>query len=237
MTPHISAPDGAFAPVVLMPGDPLRAKYIAETYLENPTLVTDVRNVLGYTGTYKGRPVSVMASGMGMPSIGIYAFELFTAYGVEAIIRIGSAGSYDETLKPRDVILATDAYSRSSFARVQSGDERDIMLPDADLNRTIIEAARRLDIPVSEGRICSSDVFYSLEGGRDWREVHENYGCRCVEMEAFALFHLAAKLGKKAACMLTISDSLVTGEELTSTERQTSFNLMMRVALEAAVTE
>ena len=237
MTPHISAPDGAFAPVVLMPGDPLRAKYIAETYLENPVLVTDVRNVLGYTGTYKGHPVSVMASGMGMPSIGIYSFELFTGYGVEAIIRIGSAGSYDATLKPRDVILAADAYSRSSFARVQSGDERDIMLPDADLNRAIIEAAQRLDIPVSEGRICSSDVFYALEGGRDWHEVHDNYGCLCVEMESFALFHIAEKLGKKAACMLTISDSLVTGEELTSAERQTSFNQMMQVALEAAIAE
>ena len=159
-TPHISAENGAFAKTVLMPGDPLRAKFIAETFLENPKLVTSVRNIYGYTGTYNGKEVSVMASGMGMPSIGIYSYELFTQYGVETIIRIGSAGSYTEDLKVYDVVLAESSYSESSFAKTQNGCEDTVLYPSKETNERILAAAEKLEIPCKVARIHSSDVFY-----------------------------------------------------------------------------
>ncbi len=232
-TPHNGAEKGQIAKTVLMPGDPLRAKFIAETFLENAELVTSVRNVLGYTGTYKGKPVSVMASGMGMPSIGIYSYELFKFYDVDAIIRIGSAGAYTADLKLYDVVLASAAYSESSFARVQNGETADTLYPSEDLNDRLRAAAKALDIPLHEGVIHSSDVFYH-EGTDYLSVVRDEKHCVAVEMESFALFHNARVLGKKAACLLTISDSFVTPEITTAEERQKSFTNMMKIALEAA---
>ena len=233
-TPHNGAENGAFAKTVLMPGDPLRAKFIAENFLENPKLVTSVRNVLGYTGTYNGKEVSVMASGMGMPSIGIYSFELFTQYGVETIIRVGSAGAYTEDLDIYDVVLAESAYSESSYAKTQNGCEDDVMYPSKEVNDNILAAAEKLGVPCKEARIHSSDVFYQDANRGSFTRYPENFGAKCVEMESFALFHNANVLGKKAACILTISDSLVTHQETSSDERQNAFTSMMKIALEAA---
>lgn len=233
-TPHNGAENGAFAKTVLMPGDPLRAKFIAENFLENPKLVTSVRNVLGYTGTYQGKPVSVMASGMGMPSIGIYSYELYTLYGVETIIRVGSAGAYTEDLNVFDVVLAESAYSESNFAKVQNGCEDDVMYPSRETNDRILAAAKKLDIPCKEIRIHSSDVFYQDASRGSYERYPNEHGAKCVEMESFALFHNAKVLGKKAACILTISDSFVTKQEVDAEGRQNSFTAMMKIALEAA---
>ena len=235
-TPHNEAAQGAFAKTVLMPGDPLRAKFIAETFLENPRLVTDVRGMLGYTGTYQGRPVSVMGSGMGMPSIGIYSYELYTQYGVENIIRIGSAGSYTEKAKLFDVLLATGAYSESNYAAVQSGDTDSTQRPSETLNAALRRSAAAQGIPLIEGVIHSSDVFYRQPSDQKptyWEILRDEKGCLAVEMESFALFHNAKVLGKNAACLLTISDSFVSPEITTAEQRQTSFTAMMKVALGA----
>ena len=233
-TPHIGAENGAFAKTVLMPGDPLRAKFIAETFLENPKLVTSIRNVYGYTGTYNGKEVSVMASGMGMPSIGIYSYELFSKYGVETIIRVGSAGSYAEDLNIYDVVIAESAYSESNFAKAQNGCEDKILYPAKETNERLLAAAEKLEIPCKVARIHSSDVFYEDANRGGYQRHLRNYGAKCVEMESFALFHNANVLGKKAACILTISDSLVTKEEVDAEGRQNSFTSMMKIALEAA---
>ena len=225
-TPHNRANPGDFAKTVLMPGDPLRAKFIAETFLENPRLVTDVRGMLGYTGTYQGHPVSVMGSGMGMPSIGIYSYELYSQYGVENIIRIGSAGSYTEKAKVFDVVLATGAYSESNYAVTQK--------PSEELNNALRASAKKQGIPLIEGTIHSSDVFYREDSGARptyWEVLRDEKGCLAVEMESFALFHNARVLGKRAACLLTISDSFVSPEITTAEQRQTSFTAMMKVAL------
>ena len=235
-TPHNRAENGDFAKTVLMPGDPLRAKFIAETFLENPRLVTDVRGMLGYTGTYQGRPVSVMGSGMGMPSIGIYSYELYTQYGVENIIRIGSAGSYTENAKLFDVLLATGAYSESNYAAVQSGDTDSTQRPSETLNAALRRSAAAQGIPLIEGVIHSSDVFYRQPSDQKptyWEILRDEKGCLAVEMESFALFHNAKVLGKNAACLLTISDSFVSPEITTAEQRQTSFTAMMKVALGA----
>ncbi len=235
-TPHNRAEKGDFARTVLMPGDPLRAKFIAETFLESPRLVTDVRGMLGYTGTYQGRPVSVMGSGMGMPSIGIYSYELYTQYGVENIIRIGSAGSYTDKAKLFDVLLSTGAYSESNYAVTQSGDTDEIQRPSEALNDALRRSAAAQDIPLIEGVIHSADVFYrepSDEKPAYWERLRDEKGCLAVEMESFALFHNAKVLGKNAACLLTISDSFVSPEITTAEQRQTSFTAMMKVALGA----
>ena len=198
-TPHNRANPGDFAKTVLMPGDPLRAKFIAETFLENPRLVTDVRGMLGYTGTYQGHPVSVMGSGMGMPSIGIYSYELYSQYGVENIIRIGSAGSYTEKAKVFDVVLATGAYSESSYAVTQSGDTDDIQKPSEELNNALRASAKKQGIPLIEGTIHSSDVFYREDRGARptyWEVLRDEKGCLAVEMESFALFHNAKVAGQ-----------------------------------------
>lgn len=234
-TPHISAPDGAFAKTVLMPGDPLRAKLLAERFLENAQLVTSVRNVFGYTGTYKGKPVSVMASGMGMPSIGIYSHELYTAYGVENIIRIGSAGSYTERLKLKDIVLADSAYSDSSYAKVHNGVEEPVLFPSAHINEVIEQTAKELGIGVHTGRVYSSDVFYGGPASPSWQEIRDTSASDCVEMESFALFQNANVLGKGAACLLTISDTFIGEEKLTAEERQESFLEMLRLAVESAI--
>lgn len=233
-TAHISANKGEIAKVVLMPGDPLRAKFIAETFLEDVKQFNEVRNMFGYTGTYKGVEISVMGSGMGMPSIGIYSYELYTQYGVEAIIRIGSAGSYSEKAHVYDVVLADSAFSESSFAKVGFGYDDNILLPSKDLNALLLEKAADLNIPVVSGRIHSSDVFYR-DSGMTWEMIRDEYEVLCVEMESFALFANAKHLDKKAACILTISDSFVTNEVTSADERQNSFTHMMEVALEAAI--
>jgi len=234
-TPHNQANVGEIASKVLMPGDPLRAKYIAEHFLENAKLVNQVRNMLAYTGTYKGQPVTVMASGMGMPSIGIYSYELYANYGVEQIIRIGSTGSYVPELKLRNVVLAESVWSQSSYARVQNGYDKEIILPSQELNDKILKAAERVQIPLVLTRVHSSDVFYKESHMESFREIHARTGCTCVEMESFALFHNANVLGKKAACLLTVSDSLCTQEITTAEERQNTFTDMMKVALEACL--
>ena len=234
-TPHNSANPGDFAKTVLMPGDPLRAKFVAENFLENAKLVTSVRNVLGYTGTYKGVPVSVMASGMGMPSIGIYSYELYTQYGVENIIRIGSAGSYNAELNVLDVCMADSAFSESSFARVQGGCKKKILRPSKQINQMITKKAAELNIPCKKVRVHSSDVFYSQPEMGSWQALRDRTGSDCVEMESFALFHNANMLGKQAACLLTISDSFVTKQELSADDRQNAFAEMMKLALETAI--
>lgn len=234
-TPHIAAAPGQVASTVLMPGDPLRAKFIAENFLENPELFNNVRGMLGYTGTIDGKPVSVMGSGMGMPSIGIYSYELFTQYQVEQIIRIGSAGAYSEKLKIYDVLLATEAYSESSYAATQNGYQGNTILPDATLTEKLRKSADRLKISLQEGMIHSSDVFYRAEeeGRPYWQDLRDEKGCLAVEMESFALFHNAAVTGKKAACILTISDSFVENAVTTSQEREQNFGEMVKIALGA----
>lgn len=234
-TPHNQAKPGEIAPGVLMPGDPLRAKFIAETFLEEAELVNTVRNMFAFTGKYKGQEVTVMASGMGMPSMGIYSYELFSVYGVEQIIRIGSAGACVPELKIGDVILADGAWSESTFARTQNGYDKDVILPSPELNTHIQEAAKKLRIPLTVARVHSSDVFYCESNVDDYKVIYEKHKCVCTEMESFALFHNARVLGKKAACLLTISDSLVTGESASPMERQTAFTDMMKIALEACL--
>ena len=235
-TPHIAAEPGDFAKTVLMPGDPLRAQFIAETFLQDVRQVTAVRGMLGFTGTYEGRPISVMGSGMGMPSIGIYSYELFKFYGVENIIRIGSAGSYTDKAKLFDVVLASGAVSESSYAKTQSGFEGHITFPSRSLNEKLKASAAKQGIPLIEGNIHSSDVFYrqpSDEKPTYWEKLRDEQGCVCVEMESFALFANAQILGKNAACLLTISDSFVSPEVTTAEQRQKSFTDMMKVALGA----
>ena len=235
-TPHIAAQPGDFAKTVLMPGDPLRAQFIADTFLQDVRQVTAVRGMLGFTGTYEGRPISVMGSGMGMPSIGIYSYELFKFYGVENIVRIGSAGSYTDKAKLFDVVLAAGAVSESSYAKTQSGFEGHITFPSRELNEKLRASAQKLGIPLIEGNIHSSDVFYRQPSDAKptyWEKLRDEQGCVCVEMESFALFANAQVLGKHAACLLTISDSFVSPEITTAEQRQKSFTDMMKVALGA----
>ena len=231
-TPHNQAKFGEIAKNVLMPGDPLRAKFIVETFLENIKLVNSVRNMLAYTGEYKGKEITVMASGMGMPSIGIYSYELYSQYGVENIVRVGSAGAYTDKLNLFDVVLAESAWSESSFAKTQNGYDKDTTYPDGELNEKIIETAKKLNIPLHLEKIHSSDVFYTEPNVDGYKEINAKHGCECVEMESFALFHNAKILGKKAACLLTISDSFTSEQKATPEERQTAFINMMKIALE-----
>lgn len=230
-TPHISAKENEIAKLVIMPGDPLRAKFIAETYLEDVVQVNAVRNMFGFTGTYQGKRVTVMGSGMGMPSIGIYSYELFKFYDVDAIVRVGSAGSYTKDLNIYDVVLSTSCYSESTYAKVASNYEDEIAYPTQALNDKLEAIANELNIPVHKTRIHSSDVFYREANAVSFEQVRDEKGCGCVEMESFALFSNAHVLGKQAACLLTISDSLVTHELTTAEERQNSFTKMMEIAL------
>jgi purine-nucleoside phosphorylase len=232
MTPHIEAKKEEIAKIVLMPGDPLRAKHIAETYLEDYQLVNQVRGMYAYTGFYKGTRITVMASGMGMPSIGIYSYELFKFYDVDTIIRIGSAGAYVKELNLYDILLVEDCYSESSYANTQNHCIDSIMKSNEEVNQIILKTANHLRMNIQVGRAHSSDVFY--KENNNFKELVQKYDCKAVEMESFALFHNANVLHKKATCLLTISDSFITNEETTSTERQNSFNEMIELALESA---
>lgn len=233
-TPHIEVKEKSeIAKTVLMPGDPLRAKFIAENFLENVKQFNGVRNMFGYTGTYKGKPISVMGSGMGMPSIGIYSYELFAFYDVENIIRIGSCGAYAKELNLYDVILVDECWSESTYALVQSGYNKSTINASAVLNDKADKVAKELNIPIHRGCIHSSDVFYR-QNFDSYKEIRDLHGCIAVEMESFALFANAKVLGKSATCLLTVSDSLVTGALTTSEERQSAFTKMMSIALELA---
>lgn len=231
MTAHNEAKINEIAKTILMPGDPLRAKYIAETYLKDIKLVNQVRGMLAYTGTYKGKLLTIMASGMGMPSIGIYSYELFKFYNVDNIIRIGSAGSYVKELNVKDLVIVDNAYSDSSFAYVQNGFLLNHIESDRSIDEVIKKTANEHNINIKMENIYSSDVFYHDKDV----EFAKKYDLKAVEMESFALFHNAKILNKKAACLLTISDSFVTKEEMTSEERQNSLNDMIILALESAI--
>lgn len=235
MTPHNNAKIEDIAKTVLMPGDPLRAKFIAENFLENPRLVNNVRNVFAYTGTYKGVPVTVMASGMGMASIGIYSYELYKFYGVENIVRIGSAGSYVDELKVHDVVLSSEAFSDSTYAEVQNGCMDKRLLPSSELNEVVLRKAAELGINCKLARVHSSDCFYTDPSMGGYEQLRERTQTDCVEMEAFALFANANYLGKRATCLLTISDSFTHKIAISAEERQNSFTTMMRLALESAI--
>jgi len=232
-TPHNTASKGDIAKTVLMPGDPLRAKYIAERYLDGLFQFNSSRGMLGYTGTYRGKLVSVMGSGMGIPSVGIYSYELYSEYGTDSIIRLGSAGGYSPGLDLYDVVLALDAYSESTYAKCQSGFEGDLTTASEGLTGRLRESASRLGIAVTEGRVHSTDVFYrSLKcEPAYWERIRDERGCIAVEMESFGLFHNAAVAGKEAACLLTISDLLYGTEETTAVERERCFTAMMDIAL------
>lgn len=232
-TAHNSAKTGEFARTVLMPGDPLRARFIAQSFLSDARLVNDVRGIQGYTGDYKGKPVSVMASGMGMPTIGIYTYELFNFYGVEQIIRVGSAGMIRQDLKLRDVVAGMSAYSNSNYGS-QFGFHGNLA-PCADfgLLQEACQAAKRIGVTLQAGPVFSSDIFYD-ESIPPASEVLEKLGVLCVEMETYALYLNAARAGKKALALLTISDNPKTGEGLSSLERQQTFTQMMEIALEIA---
>lgn len=233
-TAHISAPEGAFAKTVLMAGDPLRAKFVADTYLTDARMVTSVRNMYGFTGLYKGKPVSVMGSGMGMPSIGIYSWELYSVYGVENIIRFGSAGSYTDSLRLMDVVLARSAYSDSTYALMQNGCTDKILLPSPALNSHIQSTADALHIPLKTAAVHSSDVFYTDDNRETYLQIRRRTRTDCVEMESFALFHNANALHRQAATLLTISDSFCSKEHISAQQRQTALLTMIELALESA---
>ena len=229
-TPHITAKEGDFARTVLMPGDPLRARFIAETYFENPVLVNNTRGVQGYTGTYKGKRVSVMASGMGMPSIGIYSYELFNFYGVDNIIRVGTAGGIGDNVKLRDVVMGMSAYTNSSFGR-QFFDGNVAPCCSFKLLDAAVASARSMGIEPNVGALYSSDIFYDEAGGAG---KLKKLGVLAVEMEAAALYLNAARAGKNALAICTISDHIFTGEALPAEERQIGFTQMMEIALDIA---
>lgn len=231
MTPHNEAKKEDIAKIVLMPGDPLRAKYIAEKFLENIKLVNSVRGMFAYTGEYRGKKVTIMAHGMGIPSIGIYTYELYKFYDVDYIIRIGSCGAYEETLKVLDTILVDNSYSESTYAKVQNGSTYNIISGSKQLNDKIKNVAKNLDLPLKICNVHSTDVFY-----RDCESEYKEYNCLAVEMEAFALFHNANIFNKKAACLLTVTDTLYSSDKLSAKQRETALNDMIKLALETALT-
>lgn len=239
-TAHIKAEKGDFGKTVLMPGDPLRAKFIAETFLENPALVNNVRGVQGYTGTYKGTKISVMASGMGMPSIGIYSFELYNFFGVENIMRIGSAGALTEGIALRDIVMGMGACTNSNYACNFNLPGTYAPICSFEMLRACVETAESLGLKYKVGNILSSDTFYRdapmrESGGLPDCEWGEKMGVMAVEMEAAALYMNAARYGKRALAICTISDNLIEHTGCTAEERQNSFTDMMKLALETAV--
>ncbi|MBM7700101.1 purine-nucleoside phosphorylase [Kurthia huakuii] len=234
MSIHINAKDGEIADIVLLPGDPLRAKFIAETFLENPVQYNDVRNMFGYTGTYKGHRVSVQGTGMGVPSISIYATELLKDYGCKKLIRVGTAGALKRDVKVRDVVLAQGATTDSKMNEIQFGGLDYAPIADFDLLLKAYNAGKEAGLNLRVGNVYTADLFY---GEKNPNDLLADYGVLAVEMETAALYTLAAKYNAQALAVLTISDHLITGEVTTSEERQTTFKEMMVVALEAAIAE
>ena len=232
MSTHINAPDGAIAEAVLLPGDPLRAKFIAETFLQDAKCYNEVRGMYGFTGTYNGKKVSVQGTGMGQPSISIYVNELFRFYGVKKAIRVGTCGAIQKDIALRDVILAQGACSDSAMNTGRFKGMHYAPIADYSLLSTAEKKARELGLNVNVGLCISSDVFYDDE--ETWK-LWAEYGVMGVDMEAAELYTLAAKYGRKALAVLTVSDNIATGEETNAAERQTSFNTMMEIALEAAI--
>ena len=231
MTPHNNAKKEDIANIVIMPGDPKRVEFIKDNYLDNPVLVNDVRYALCYTGTYKGKKVSVMASGMGMPSMSIYAYELFEFYDVETIIRVGSCQSRDKTIDLSDLILATSSYTDSNISKSYSNEDINISYPSKDINNKILETAKKINQNINQGQIWTSDLFY-----KDF-ELDNEYTKNSIglEMETFALFYLANKLNKKAASILTVSDSAFNSKVLTPEEREKTFKNAINLALESII--
>lgn len=230
-TPHISADEGAFAKTVLLPGDPLRAKRIAETYFDDPAQVTDVRNMLGFTGTYKGTPISAMGTGMGVPSASIYAKELITEYGVENLIRIGTCGGIGSDIDVRDVLIAIGACTDSGVNRARFLGLDFAATADYGLLRAATDAADELGTAVRVGNVFTSDLFYHPDSERF--QLFDKMGVMAVEMEAAGLYGVAAEFGAKSLTILTVSDHVLTGAETTAEERQNSFSAMMKIACEA----
>jgi purine-nucleoside phosphorylase len=233
MSIHIGAEDGAIAPRVLLPGDPLRAKFIAETYLTNPVCYNEVRGMYGYTGTYKGYAISVQGTGMGLPSHAIYIHELINNYGARTLIRVGSCGSFQPTLKPRDLVLALSASTNSAMVSQRFNGMNYAPTADWDLIQEATRQANELGLSIKAGNVLSSDSFYDedTEAWKNWAR----YGVLAVEMETAALYTIAASFGVKALCLLTVSDSLITREETTSAEREKTFTKMMELALDTAI--
>jgi purine-nucleoside phosphorylase len=234
-TPHIEAKLGDIAEIVLMPGDPLRAKFIAENYLEEPVLFNTVRNMLGYTGYYKGKRISVMGSGMGIPSIGIYAYELYKFYDVKKIIRIGSCGAYSPDLKLYNLILVDKAYSESTFAYEFNGYKDKIIESTSDLNNKIETTAQFVNIPINKGNIMTSDVFYAeLE---QLKRAPTQYNIIAAEMEAFALFHLANFFAREASCLLSVARCFLNDDVISSVEREKALTKMIELSLESVLND
>ena len=232
-TPHIGANKGDIAETILLPGDPLRAKYIAETFLENVVQYNNVRGMLGFTGTYKGKKVSVQGTGMGVPSIGIYAHELIAEFGVKNLIRIGTAGSYQENIKIRDVVLAMSASTDSAINKLRFNGADYAPTANAEMLFKAHEIAKQKGLNVKVGNVFTSDTFYG-DDPNAWKKWAK-FGVLCVEMETAQLYTTAAKLGANALTLLTISDSFITHEVTSAEERQTTFNEMIEVALETAI--
>lgn len=230
-TPHIEAQSGDFAKTVLMPGDPLRAKYIAENFLENAKCVTKVRNMFGYTGTYQGKSVSVMGSGMGVPSVSIYATELYKDYGVDNIIRIGSCGAVRDDIKIRDIVIGMAASTDSNVNRQRFNNLDFAACADFSLLKKVVDTADKLEKKVHVGNIFTADLFYTPQP--EMFATMEKYGILAVEMEAAGLYGVAAEYGKKALTVLTVSDHIKTGEQTTSAERETTFKDMMELTLQS----
>lgn len=232
-TPHIKATSADFAKTVLMPGDPLRSQFVAQTFLENPKLVNNVRGIQGYTGTYQGVPVSVMASGMGMPSIGIYSYELFNFFGVENIIRIGSAGGLADNVQLRDIIIGMGACTNSAYQEQYNLNGNFAPIANYELLSHAVEEAKKLDVRYQVGNLLSSDVFYHADPNfnQGWYKM----GVLGVEMEAAALYMNAAAAGKRALAICTVSDHILRQEALDADARQTTFTDMMTIALNVAV--
>lgn len=232
-TPHIEANKEDIAKVVLMPGDPLRAKMIAERYLKNYKVVNKVRNILAYTGEYKGKRVTVFSSGMGNPSIGIYSYELYKFYDVDKIIRIGSCGAYSDKIGLYSLILVDKSYSNSAYDDILNGENVPFANSSNELNQKILEVAKKDDFDILYGNIYCTDVFYNEIENPNM--LYNKYKCLGVEMESFALFLNAKKIGKDASCILTVSDNVITHQETTSEERQNSFTKMVELALDTAI--
>lgn len=237
MTPHINSKKEDIANTVLCPGDPLRAKYIAENFLEKPMLVNTVRNILAYTGTYKGKEITVFASGMGMPSMGIYCYELYKFYNVDTIIRIGSCGAYNETLNLMDTVLVNKSYTEGNFAKALNNQDCHLIEADLDLNNKIKRTAQNLNINCIEGNALCSECFdYYIEDINVLlNRLPSDLKISACEMEAFALFYTAKYLNKKAACLLTVVDSHYKKQEISAEDREKSLNDMIILALESAL--